>query len=90
VNGVGIRSGAYADIDAVLRLWRAAEANPSATDSLEDLKRLLDSDADALVLADADSEIVGSLIVAWNGWRGSFYRLAVHPAHRRRGIGAAL
>lgn len=34
--------------------------------------------------------MIGSLIAAWDGWRGSFYRLAVHPDHRRRGIGTAL
>ncbi len=34
--------------------------------------------------------MVGSLIAAWNGWRGSFYRLAVHPDHRRRGLGGRL
>jgi ribosomal protein S18 acetylase RimI-like enzyme len=33
---------------------------------------------------------VGALIAAWDGWRGSFYRLAVHPERRREGIGTAL
>ena len=35
-------------------------------------------------------EIVGSLIVGWDGWRGTFYRLAVDPAQRRRGLATAL
>ncbi|HEU4658179.1 MAG TPA: GNAT family N-acetyltransferase, partial [Capillimicrobium sp.] len=34
--------------------------------------------------------VVGSLVAAFNGWRGSFYRLAVHPDHRRRGLATAL
>ena len=34
--------------------------------------------------------IVGSLIVGWDGWRGSFSRLAVLPGHRGRGIGRML
>lgn len=34
--------------------------------------------------------MVGSLIVGWDGWRGSFYRLAVHPSWRRRGLATAL
>jgi ribosomal protein S18 acetylase RimI-like enzyme len=34
--------------------------------------------------------VVGSLIAAWNGWRGSFYRLAVHPEHRRNGLATRL
>lgn len=37
-----------------------------------------------------DGDVIGSLIVAWDGWRGSFYRLAVDTAWRRRGIATAL
>jgi ribosomal protein S18 acetylase RimI-like enzyme len=33
---------------------------------------------------------VGSVIAAWDGWRGSVYRLAVAPAHRRHGLGQLL
>ena len=38
----------------------------------------------------ARTAVVGSLIAAWDGWRGSFYRLAVHPDRRRQGIATAL
>lgn len=34
--------------------------------------------------------LAGSLIAVWDGWRGSFYRLAVHPEHRREGLATAL
>ena len=34
--------------------------------------------------------LAGSLIAVWDGWRGSFYRLAVHPEHRRAGLATAL
>jgi ribosomal protein S18 acetylase RimI-like enzyme len=34
--------------------------------------------------------LVGSLIAVWDGWRGSFYRLAVHPEHRREGLATGL
>jgi ribosomal protein S18 acetylase RimI-like enzyme len=38
----------------------------------------------------AEGELVGALIAAWDGWRGNMYRLAVHPGHRRHGIGRQL
>ena len=60
------------------------------TDTEDALKRLLRRDPDSLLLAEADGKIIGSLIVAWDGWRGSFYRLAVHPQWRRQGIATAL
>ena len=85
-----IRNGEAADLGAVLDLWRVTEGRPTVTDTEPALRGLLDRDPGALLLASADEDIVGSLIAAWDGWRGSFYRLAVHPEHRRRGIATAL
>lgn len=72
------------DIDATLALWNRAETGPSSTEAVADVRWLLDRDPEALLLSDAEGEIVGSLIVGWDGWRGTFYRLAVDPTHRRR------
>jgi ribosomal protein S18 acetylase RimI-like enzyme len=83
---LNLRQGCLDDVDAVLALLRRAEARPSSTESADDLRRLLERDPDALLLADAEGEIVGSLVAGWDGWRGTFYRLAVDPAHRRCGL----
>jgi ribosomal protein S18 acetylase RimI-like enzyme len=85
-----IRTANWNDLAAVLDLWRAAGSIPSATDTEAGLRTLLAQDPGALLLAEADGEAIGSLIAAWDGWRGSFYRLAVHPARRRQGVAAAL
>lgn len=81
-----LRAGTAADIDDVLALWKRAETGPSTTESADDVRWLLERDADALLLADTEGAIVGSLIAGWDGWRGTFYRLAVDPTLRRRGL----
>ena len=78
-----LRAGTTDDVAAVLDFWQRAEAASSSTQEPEDVLGLLARDPEALLLAEADGEIVGSLVVGWDGWRGTFYRLAVGPAHRR-------
>jgi ribosomal protein S18 acetylase RimI-like enzyme len=85
-----LRRGDAADVSDLLALWRRAGASPSPTETAADLRGLLERDGEALLVAEVEGELVGSLIVGWDGWRGTFYRLAVDPAHRRRGLAAAL
>jgi GNAT superfamily N-acetyltransferase len=63
---------------------------PTVSDDAASLQRLLDSSADALLVAEVDSHVVGALIAAWDGWRGNLCRLAVLPAYRRHGIARQL
>jgi ribosomal protein S18 acetylase RimI-like enzyme len=81
-----IRTARKDDLSAVLELWREAEATPSLTDSLDGLNALMREASATLLVAIADGRIVGSIIGGWDGWRGNIYRLAVAPAHRRKGI----
>jgi ribosomal protein S18 acetylase RimI-like enzyme len=85
-----MRAGTEEDVESLLELWRLAGGRPTRTDHAEAVRALLASDPDALILAVADGSIIGSLIAGWDGWRGSFYRLAVHPDWRRRGLATAL
>jgi ribosomal protein S18 acetylase RimI-like enzyme len=54
------------------------------------VRGLLGREDSWLLVAEEDSRIVGTLIAAWDGWRGHLYRLAVLPEARRRGIASAL
>lgn len=91
MSGLTIRDGAPADFPRLLELWRIAGSVPTPTDTPESLAALLEFDPDALIVAeDAGGVVVGSVIAAWDGWRGSFYRLAVHPDARRRGLAREL
>lgn len=85
-----IRTALEADIAAVLALWCHAGGPATATDDEGALRTLLARDPETLLVAEADDELVGSLIAGWDGWRGSFYRLVVDSDWRRQGIATAL
>lgn len=83
-----LRPAAPADAEAVLALWAAADAVPSVTDDVESIRSMIT--AGALLVAEADGAVIGSIIATFDGWRGALYRLAVHPDHRRRGVARQL
>ncbi|HEX3332986.1 MAG TPA: GNAT family N-acetyltransferase [Acidimicrobiales bacterium] len=86
---IEIRPASAADVAAVLALWERA-AEPTTTDTADAVAALLTRVPGALLVAEESGEIVGTVIAAWDGWRGSVYRLAVAPGQRRRGLGRRL
>jgi ribosomal protein S18 acetylase RimI-like enzyme len=88
--GIAIGPAGRDEIADVVALWTAAGAHPTPTDNAESVEHLLARDETALLVAELDGSVVGTVIAAWNGWRGSLYRIAVLPEHRRRGIATAL
>ncbi|MEV7414104.1 GNAT family N-acetyltransferase [Streptomyces sp. NPDC089919] len=84
------RSATEADAASVLAFWKEAAEGTSITDDIAGVTRLIGRDPDALILAESDGLLVGTLIAGWDGWRASLYRLAVLPSHRRQGIAKTL
>jgi ribosomal protein S18 acetylase RimI-like enzyme len=90
-GSISIRSARREDIDQVLALWEQARSAAASTpDTAETVTRLIEHTPDALLVAECDGELAGTLIAGWDGWRGNMYRLAVLPAYRRRGVARRL
>ncbi|MER7716012.1 GNAT family N-acetyltransferase [Streptomyces flaveolus] len=90
MNDLRIRAAGPEDLDAVLAFWKVAAEGTSISDDRDGVERLVARDPDALILAEQGGTLVGTVIAGFDGWRCHLYRLAVHPGHRRRGIGSAL
>lgn len=78
------------EIGLVLDVWVRADAHPTVTDDADSIQLLMTRDPDALLVAESAGRILGTLIAAWDGWRGTFHRLAVVPEWRRQGIARLL
>ncbi|MFE7271007.1 GNAT family N-acetyltransferase [Streptomyces sp. NPDC057623] len=85
-----IRAATADDVDIVLAFWKTAAEGTSISDDRDGVERLVARDPQALILAELDGELVGTVIAGFDGWRCHLYRLAVHPERRRLGIGSAL
>ncbi|MEU4797702.1 GNAT family N-acetyltransferase [Streptomyces sp. NPDC023327] len=90
MNDLRTRAAAPEDLDAVLAFWKVAAEGTSISDDSTGVERLVARDPEALILAERGGELAGTVIAGFDGWRCHLYRLAVHPEHRRQGVGSAL
>jgi len=71
-------------------LWSVCGLVRQWNDPYRDIDRKLARDPENLLVVEHDGEVVGSVMVGYEGHRGWVNYLAVHPEHRGRGLGRRL
>jgi ribosomal protein S18 acetylase RimI-like enzyme len=88
MSGLTVRNATSADEARVVDLWQACGLVTSYNDPALDFRfALAKTGSDILVGVDAESRIVGSVMVGHDGHRGWVYYVAASPRHRKQGIG---
>ncbi|WP_328917559.1 MULTISPECIES: GNAT family N-acetyltransferase [unclassified Streptomyces] len=90
MSDLRIRPANPSDAAAVLAFWQVAAEGTSISDDEAGVARLIGRDPEALLLAERDGVLMGSVIAGFDGWRCHLYRLAVHPDARRQGVARVL
>ena len=85
-----IRAFQAADEVAVIALWEQCGLTRPWNDPRKDIRRKLALDPDRFLICLTGDEIVGTIMVGYEGHRGWINYLAVAPDHRRQGHGRAL
>lgn len=80
------------DYPAVRALWESMEkgVHLGRSDTPSEIQKKLSRDPDLFLVAEADGQIVGTVIGGYDGRRGLLYHLAVHKDFRRNGLGSRL
>jgi len=85
-----LRSYEPGDREALVALWSICELTRPWNNPHRDIDRKLARDGDNLLVLEEDNQLIGSVMVGYEGHRGWVNYLAVHPDHRRQGLGRLL
>jgi len=78
------------DREALVSLWSVCDLTRPWNNPYRYIDRKLARDAENLLVLEAGEELIGSVMVGYDGHRGWVNYLAVHPDHRRQGLGRML
>ena len=92
MNEVRIRPMLEEDYDAVRALWMTIRGFGirALDDSREDVTRFIRRNPTTSVVAQADGQLVGSILCGSDGRQGALYHVCVARAYRRQGIGTRM
>ena len=85
-----LRSYRPGDHEALVSRWSICELTRPWNNPHRDIDRKLARDGDNLLLLEEGGQLIASVMVGYEGHRGWVNYLAVHPDHRRQGLGRLL
>lgn len=87
---VALRPFLDRDREALVELWSTCGLTRPWNNPYRDIERKLAHDPSHLLVLESEGELIGSVMVGYEGHRGWVNYLAVHPSHRRNGHGRML
>jgi GNAT superfamily N-acetyltransferase len=89
-KGWFVRDARLEDGHDIVRLWKTEALGTGLEGTIQDVERLVQDFYGTLLVAEADEQIIGTVIAEFGGWRGTFWRLIVESDWQRKGVATAL
>ena len=89
-DDVKIRDFSVSDTEMVVALWNRCGLTRPWNDPYKDISRKMSDNNGAFWVADHAEDVVASVMIGYDGHRGSINYLAVVPEYQRSGLGAEL
>ena len=90
VAGLTIRDFMPPDTASVIALWEACGLTRPWNDPQKDISRKMTDNNGCFWVAEVSGVVVASIMIGYDGHRGSINYLAIAPEHQRSGLGAKL
>jgi ribosomal protein S18 acetylase RimI-like enzyme len=87
---MAIRELDASDVEAVTALWREVDLVRPWNDPEGDFRTAIAGVTSAVLGAESDGVLLGTVMVGFDGHRGWLYYVAVAPSAQRGGVGTAL
>jgi len=85
-----MRPATLADEEEVVALWHACGLTRPWNDPSADFRLALVTPTSTVLMVREAADVIGSVMVGFDGHRGWIYYLAVSPSARRQGVGRTL
>ena len=85
-----IREGISEDQNSVISIWTECGLVRPQNNPVDDFQLALATPSSTVLLLAEDQEIIGAVMVGFDGHRGWFYYLGVKPQHQNAGMGRQL
>ena len=84
------REAQIGDIERVIAIWKACDLVKPQNDPVTDFHLALETKDSTVLLLESSSEIIGSVVVGFDGHRGWYYYLGIKPEFQSVGNGRIL
>lgn len=84
---MGVSAATIGDTEAVIALWQNCELTRPWNNPEADFAKAIENPTSDILLLTECETLIATIMVGYDGHRGWVYYLAVHPDHRRKGLG---